>query len=556
MRFKYFLSILNCVFVILGLSSCGKKNINLPDKNINIIFTGGVHSFISKPLGYQHVSALKKDLSKSSHTVLVDLGDAISGTITGTVSKGMYIVQLMNESEYDYAIIGNHEFDFGMRNFSNCLKESKTVYLNTNIRYTGMNEDYLEETFPYHIKDFSGTKIAFLGVTTPTSMITANPENFMEEGKSVYDFAESKDGGNFFRRVQKYIDIVKKQGADFVILLSHLDNFSMTGKHSVFSPFTLVNHTSGIDCVLAATSIDSKDIQYARNISGKEIPIAFSGENFSQIGIATISTEGNFSFSAVTSYENKDSAVTESLIEIAKKVDKEINEQVSFSDIQLSIFNEDGIRIVRSRETAIGNLCADAYRLICQADIGFANGGAIRASLPQGKITMADIIKINPFDNKICCRKVTGQQILDALEFGAQNTLAQVESEGKPAGEFGGFLQVSGMRYTIDTSIPSPIVVSEKGKMTDIHGYRRIKNAEILRNGKYIPIAPRNSYTVASQDFLIKCDGDGNTALKEGELLMDDLIVDNQALIFYLTDFLNYDVSSKYNKTEGRITVE
>ena len=99
---------------------------------------------------------------------------------------------------------------------------------------------------------------------------------------------------------------------------------------------------------------------------------------------------------------------------------------------------------MRNAETNLGDLCADAYRILLGADIAFVNGGGVRDNIKVGDITYGDIIKVHPFGNEACLVEVTGQQIKDALELG---------SAAYP-GESGGFLQVSGLTYTINADIP------------------------------------------------------------------------------------------------------
>lgn len=142
-------------------------------------------------------------------------------------------------------------------------------------------------------------------------------------------------------------------------------------------------------------------------------------------------------------------------------------------------------------------LCADAYRDQGDADVAFVNGGGIRVSIPAGDITLGDILQVHPFGNALCVVEATGQQILDALEWGARNV----------PGENGGFLQVSGLTYEIHTYIESSCTADENGLFTGVDGEYRVKNVKVA--GEDLDLT--KTYTVASHNYMLKDGGDGFT---------------------------------------------
>ena len=201
------------------------------------------------------------------------------------------------------------------------------------------------------------------------------------------------------------------------------------------------------------------------------------------------------------------------------------------------------IRMVRRAETNLGDLCADAYRIQSGADIAFVNGGGIRVSINAGKITLNDILKVHPFGNAMCVIEVTGQQILDALEWGARAV----------PGENGGFLQVSGLSYEIHSYIESPCKSDENSMFAGIEGERRVQN--VLVDGK--PIDPEATYTLASHDYMLLNNGDGYTMFDGAPLLQDRVKLDNQVLIDYITETLEGVIGEEYEDLtgEGRIVI-
>ena len=238
-----------------------------------------------------------------------------------------------------------------------------------------------------------------------------------------------------------------------------------------------------------------------------------------------------------TAVEAAQDALSEKLSEVVAKtaVELTINDPVATKD--------DGspIRIVRRAETNLGDLCADAYRVLSGADIAFVNGGGIRTSIKEGDITLNDILKVHPFGNAMCVIEVTGQQILDALEWGAR----AVPSEN------GGFLQVSGLTYEIHTYIESTAKADENTMFAGVEGEYRVKNVMVGDE----PLDLEKTYTLASHNYMLKNGGDGFSMFGGCKVLQDEVMLDNQVLINYITGVLDGVVGEAYANPygEGRI---
>ena len=208
---------------------------------------------------------------------------------------------------------------------------------------------------------------------------------------------------------------------------------------------------------------------------------------------------------------------------------------------------EDGkrVRIMRTTETNLGDFCADAYlNQAGDADIAIINAGGIKREIKKGNITRNDILALHPYGNYLTVVRVTGQQVLDALEWSVH---AMPE-------EFGGFLQVAGMTFEVDPTIPTPCV--EKDKIfdhVDETMERRVRN--VLVGGK--PIDPNEYYRLASTDNLLLKLGDGYAMLQGAEVLQKEVKLDNQLLIDYITGPLNGVIGETYADSygQGRIVV-
>ena len=248
---------------------------------------------------------------------------------------------------------------------------------------------------------------------------------------------------------------------------------------------------------------------------------------------------------------NLDTDVTKAVSEATDELNAALAEVVARTDVDLTVSNptamgDDGlpVRIVRNAETNLGDLCADAYRYVSGADVAFVNGGGVRVSIKASDITRNDILKVHPFGNALCVCEATGQQILDALEL----------SVSLMPGEYGGFLQVSGLTFEVDTSIPSGVKRDEKNMFVGVEGERRVSN--VLVGGE--PIDPEKTYTVASHNYLLHNGGDGYTIFQNCTFTQESVMLDNQVLLTYITEGLNGVVGEQYADPygDGRITAK
>lgn len=535
------------------LCSCGDGKQG--QKDIIILYTNDVHCAVDENTGYAGLAAYKRRMQeKTPYVTLVDCGDAIQGAAIGLVSKGEYPLQLMNRTGYDLAVPGNHEFDYGMDRLSEVIEASEAQYLGCNIRYTGEGENALAAVKPYQIKSYGDTDIAFIGVCTPENITSSTPVYFMDEtGEFVYDFYGGNDAADFYRQVQETIDECRSKGADYVIVLAHL---GIDDDSAPFRSLDLIEHTSGVDAVLDGHSHSVIPCQFAKDQSGKEVPLSSTGTELAYIGQLTITTGGTIA-TGLIAYPEKDEETAAYIGEIQADFTDDMNRVVGQSKIPLSISSETGIRMVRNRETAIGDFCADAYRVVSGAEIAIVNGGGIRADLPAGDITCGDLIDVHPYGNSLCVAKVSGQDILDALEMANRSVQAQYSDGENALGENGGFLQVSGLTFTVDTSIPSTVVMDDKEMFISCGNARRVKDVKVLqKDGSYAPLDPTRTYTLASQNYLLKKGGDGLSMFMDKPLTIDEGLADYQILIDYINDSLDGVIGTAYEKAQERILIQ
>ena len=484
---------------------------------------------------YAKLVTLAKDAD-----LLVDNGDAIQGDVIGTLSKGEYITEIMNYVGIDVAGLGNHEFDYGMDQVKKIVNEvAEFPYVCCNLIDLKTGKPLFDA---YKILEAKGKKIAFVGVDTPETFVKSTPTYFQDaEGNYIYSFCEGKEGATLYAAVQKAVDDAKAEGADYVIVVGHL---GVEAESAPYRSTDVIANVSGIDAFIDGHS-HTEFSETVKDKDGKDVYLQQTGCYLANIGKLTIAADGTISGENVpVEGIEADAETAEFIAGITEKFQAMTEEVVAKTEVNLTTKNADGSRAVRSKETNLGDLCADAYLNVMDADVAFVNGGGIRADLPVGDITYGQIVAVHPFGNMACLVEVTGQQILDALELGYSQL----------PGELGGFLQVAGLTCTVDATIPSPVVRNDKNEFVAVEGERRVSDVKV--GGE--PLDPEKIYKLASHNYMLKNGGDGYTMFGKNNksILRDEVLIDNQVLINYIVDKLNGVVGEAYAEPQGRITIK
>lgn len=505
-----------------------------PDKDIVILYTNDVHCGIDDNIGYAGLSLYKQEMLETTpYVTLVDAGDAIQGATIGMLSKGGYIITLMNQVGYDIAIPGNHEFDYGVEHFIELSKKLNCGYLSCN--FTGKNGKFLLPA--WKIITYGNTKVAYIGVTTPESLISSNPMNFLDKkGKQIYDFG----GERLYELTQKAIDDVKKQGADYVILVAHLGEKCNMEE---FSSINLIANTSGADALIDGHSHQVTPNLLVKNKDGKEIPVTQSGTKLKYIGKVVLSKDGNI-YTDLTAEvppkngSSKDEKIEASINQIKAELSSTLDKKYGHCDFDMDALDENNKWYIRNSERNIANFITDAFKNAMKTDIAIINGGGIRANFKAGDITFNDILTVQPFNNKLYVYQIPGQTLLDELEFGVR----------KLPGMSGGIMHTAGLTYKVNSSIPSSVQTDEKGFFTgEVNGEYRVH--DVLVNGE--PLDVKKNYTVASISFFISDHGDGHLFKNVKTLSSQKPITDYEAVCNYL-DILKGKVPETYRKPEGQ----
>lgn len=537
------------------------------DGPIVIVHTNDVHCAVDENLGYaklvNYVGTMRSTYG-TDNVALVDAGDAVQGKAMGTLTNGEYLIDIMNKCGYDFAIPGNHEFDYGMTQFNTLVARAKAKYLSCN--FTDLRTGNLMFD-AYTMREY-GTgdgkkKVAFLGICTPETLTKSSPVSFQDEsGTYIYGFCEDDSGSKLYDAVQRAVDQARADGADYVVALAHLGQKGVTAR---WTSTSVVANTSGIDVVIGGHSHELY-AQTPLNKNGQPVLVTQTGTQLVGIGQVVI----NPATGTITAYASDDAKTvtasttngTASIIETWDGIDADtaayivglqaelakITERViGTSDVRLVALEDDDYTwAVRAHETNLGDFVADAYLALAwhggvMADVGFVNGGGIRANIEPGDVTYGDLIDVQPYNNQLCYVDTLGQNILDLLEAGARYL----------PDPNGGLQQVSGLTYTVRTDIPSSVQMPG-GTFGGVTGEYRVR--DVMVNGE--PLDVNRRYKMVSHTYLIVEGGDGLTMFKNDEAVLLDL--DNKALIEYIQYDLKGTIGSEYANLagQGRIAIK
>ena len=406
------------VFLTVMLLSLGTVQ---AQKSIVILYENDAHCGID---GYTKMAGLRDAIinSDTAYAAVVCCGDFLQGNTTGAISKGQYIADIMRLMDYHALTLGNHEFDYGVPRMKQLLEQVGAPVVCANLYEAGEPQPLFA---PYVIHQYGNKKVAFVGATTPETMILEGYSFYDTNGILLYDLKPK----TFYELVQKAVDDARAEGADY-------------HSHEIFE--------------------NAK----ATNLDGKAITVTQTGTQFANIGKLLITPDGRLTTKLIKRsdipYENaKVTAATDSIHQMVKAVTSEV---VGHTEYTLVVSDENDQWIVRGEETNAGDLVADAYRHAMKADIGFENGGGIRNDIYAGDISYGNIIGMLPYDNTLRRIAVTGMQ-LEAMLTRCTALVPVLD---------GNFPQCSGLRFTIHSkshTVSNIEVLQENGQYAplDLH---------------------------------------------------------------------------------------
>ncbi len=553
MQTKKFLSLLLALVMMFSLTvtaSAAEEDAKPLEGQIVILHTNDVHGAIGS---YAKVAALKQSFQDAgAYTLLLDAGDYIQGDPTVSVSQGKTAVELMNLAGYDAATIGNHEFDYGYPNFKEVTKDAKFPVISANVLYNGKAEN----AHTVFTAD-SGEKIGVFGLTTPESGTKAHPAKIQgvtfPAGKDMFAIAEAE------------VKALEDEGCDYIVCLSHLGiDDESKGNRSI----DLLEAVEGIDVLIdghshstidkvaeaAGETVESMEPQGAV-ITG-ETPVVYgeegktlvtsTGTKLANVGVVVLSEEAAFARSVPVESIAVDGVkeISDRAAAIQKQIDDDYGAAFAKTEVLLNGEKDPGNR---TEETNLGDLITDALVWGAakngeEVDGAVTNGGGIRAPIAAGDITKKDVNTVLPFGNTLSIVKVTGAELLEALEASTHCTPTAI----------GGFPQVSGIEFTVDTA--KEFDAGDLYPGSTYHKPASINRVAISSVGGK-DFDEKATYSIATNDFMA-AGGDTYYAFASAKTNYDLGLPMDEVLMDYIKEELGGAVTAEaYGEPAGRITV-
>ena len=375
-------------------------------------------------------------------------------------------------------------------------------------------------------------RIAIVGMATPETQTKANPA--LMKGLS---FIGGKD---LYKVTQEDVDMARSEGnADIVIALGHL---GVDKSSEPNCSYNVMQNVKGIDLFIDGHShtvmTASKDNSMVQSTG---TGLAYVGAIVIDNATKSIESNGLIDLSA---YTKEDATVKAAADKIISDINAEYGKVFARTDVELNGDKDPGNR---TQETNLGDLICDALvwgaeREGTEVDAAVTNGGGIRASIAAGDITKKDINTVLPFGNTLSIVKVTGAELLEALEASTYCTPDSI----------GGFPQVSGIVYTIDGT--KTYDAGDVYEGSTYHAPKTIRRVTIQSvGGKAFNL--RTVYTIATNDFLA-AGGDTYYAFKTASVNYDLGIPMDEVVMDYVKTELKGVVSAEdYGEAGDRITI-
>ena len=477
----------------------GSKLPKPSDFDLSLMHTNDTHGHLEDVA--KRVTAVEEVRAENPDALLLDAGDVFSGTLYFNEFKGQADMEFMNMMDYDAMTFGNHEFDLGSSDeghqaLSEFVKAAEFPFVSSNVNFSqdenmrGLYNSYISkyprngEIYNSLVKEIDGEEVGIFGLTTEETSDISSPEDI------TFD--------NYIQTAEERVRALEALGVDKVIALTHLG----FNDNPAYDNDQLLAEVDGIDIIVGGhshTSLDEAvEVTTDENGDPKDPTIIVqAGQYGGNLGTLDVEFDED---GVVTGYSSElidvsekeaDPEAAEALKKYSDDIEDLENEEsggVAADEFPNPRLGDGGTVSVRNSETALGDLIADgmldkAKEYNEDVVAAFQNSGGIRTSIDEGPITLGEILTVMPFGNTLATMELTGAEIKTALE----------RSVGQVPEENGGFLQVSGLNFTFDSS-------KDAGN--------RVQEVKVNQDGSWETLNDGDTYTIATNAFTAK-GGDG-----------------------------------------------
>lgn len=425
--------------------------------------------------------------------------------------NGIHMIDALNEAPIDVNTLANHEFDYGPDNLLELIAAADFPFVTANVRDTTTGEVFgvdqgVEEFVTF---DIDGVTVGVTGLAPEgmASVTNLGPDTEQISAEAALDIVSPK---------------MRAAGVDVIVATSHL-----CGPDAI----ALADSAADVDVIAGDHCGSALETPY---VSADGTIVSFAGDEYQFLGELTLSVaDGEVSLAGFTLHDL--AAAVGSLTpiaaiqEVVDTYDAQLDEELNVVIGERAVDWDTRTTVIRRSESAAGNYFTDEMRTAFGgSDIAVTNSGGIRGNqvYPAGDITRREIAEIFPFGNKLVQAEISGATLLEALEHAVS---ADTDEDGLLAK--GWFLQVSGLTFEFDSSLPAG---------SRVH--------TVLVGGE--PLDLDRIYTMATNDFLLG-GGDGYTMFEDLNVLVDS----NGGML--LDTFLIQRIEARdtpiTNDVEGRI---
>lgn len=543
-----------CILILLSLVGCGDSSSSSSTEEngvIKIVYTNDTHGAIDGSLNFSSIAATVQNLRNSgNHVLLVDAGDEIQGSIYVSGDSGRSLITIMNETGYLLATPGNHEFDYGVPNLIELAKIADFPYISCNFISVETGKPVFSPSKIFKMGDRS---VAFVGISTPETINSSRRRFFLDsKGNYIYSIKGLVNLQDLYNTVQTAIDNVR-DSADYVIALGHLGMDHALDVKGISST-KLIENVAGLDAFIDAHSHSKMLGQQVKDKTGKNVLLTQNGDSFQSYGVITIDENGIISTDLIEEGSQTDANVATLENELIQKINTKMGEKIATLEKDLYGKNTDKSKRqeIFYQEMNLGDFFADANywylneKIGLDCDLFVINASSIGSQIEKGDLTYASLNSLEPYGNNLNVVAVTGQQILDALEFGASMVGEWSEEKDAPVESYG-FMHVAGVVYSIDASVKSSVEEDKNGNFYSVCGEYRVKDVKVYNRetGLYDELIPARMYTVGISNYLLNDHGCGMSMFDKGSRVAEEVELIYQVIVDYVKSFRDNVVNSK-----------
>lgn len=387
------LSLLLSLVMVAGLATFGMAASEDYDQVIAFVHTNDVHGYVDILAYVPSVAAALRAEYGQDNVIVASAGDDWAGLNIATLTQGESVVPIMNAAGYQIMALGNNDQNFGIARAAELAGMCGFPVLCANLVSAETGKAVLDSTYTF---DCNGVKVGMF------SLCPTMPDR---DGYTVTDGYEA---------AAACVSALEAESCDLIVALTHIgfgDNYEVSSDK-------LSSKVSGIDLIIDGHSHTVLENGYVSEDTG--VTVAQTGEYGNYIGVTKLflkdgavvkTTAELLSTETYTANYTPDAAVQAIIDEKNAALETITAQVVGSTDVLL-----DGSRPgIRSAETNLGSLCADAVRWATGADIALVPGVKIRASVEAGDITMGDLLNVFANGGEFYMEQLTGAQLKSML---------------------------------------------------------------------------------------------------------------------------------------------